>query len=295
MKRGQRHDTFTLKHVQSSLGLSRTVITGLIDAGFVAPQRGARNEYRFSFQDLMLLRTAHELRDARVAPRDIVQALNSLRVVMPAGSPLTGVRITGLGAQAVVRDPSGRPRELATGQFVFDFDAPARPADVAPRAAAALRLPRATPDRGRAEQPAPPEPLPTIEQAFADAASIEHSDPDAALTRYRQVLAVQPKHVNATLNLSALLIERDRSDEARALCSALIGRGVDHPLLRFNLAIALENLGEPRRALAAYRRAIELDPAFADAHYNAACLLEKLNDSRAALRHFNAYRRLQRG
>ncbi len=40
------------------LGLSRGVITGLIASGFVAPSRGPRNEYRFTFQDVVLLRTA---------------------------------------------------------------------------------------------------------------------------------------------------------------------------------------------------------------------------------------------
>jgi hypothetical protein len=34
------------------LGLSRTVVSVLVAAGFVTPQRGPRDEQRFSFQNL---------------------------------------------------------------------------------------------------------------------------------------------------------------------------------------------------------------------------------------------------
>jgi len=70
---------FSLRHVQEMLGLSRTVLSGLIAAGFVTPARGPRNELRFSFQDLMLLRTAHALHAARIPPRKILHSLAKLR------------------------------------------------------------------------------------------------------------------------------------------------------------------------------------------------------------------------
>ena len=52
---------YTLRSIEEMLGLGRSVITGLITAGFVSPSRGARTEYRFSFQDVVRLgpRTSH--------------------------------------------------------------------------------------------------------------------------------------------------------------------------------------------------------------------------------------------
>lgn len=47
-------------------------------------------------------------------------------------------------------------------------------------------------------------------------------------------------------------------------------------------------------AEAAYRSALALAPDLADAHYNAARLHEQLGDAQRAVRHFSAYRRLQR-
>jgi hypothetical protein len=69
---------YRLKRVREMLGLSRTVVTGLIRAGFVSPQRGSRNEYQSSFQDLMLLRTAQALQKGGVPPRKILRSLAKL-------------------------------------------------------------------------------------------------------------------------------------------------------------------------------------------------------------------------
>jgi len=64
----------TLRSLQQLLGISRRVISHLIGAGFVQPARGPRNEYRFSFQDIVLLRTAHALQQANIPPRRIVRS-----------------------------------------------------------------------------------------------------------------------------------------------------------------------------------------------------------------------------
>jgi len=45
-------------------------------------------------------------------------------------------------------------------------------------------------------------------------------------------------------------------------------------------------------AISAYRRAIELVPQYADAHYNLALAVERTGERRRALRHWMAYARL---
>jgi tetratricopeptide (TPR) repeat protein len=47
-------------------------------------------------------------------------------------------------------------------------------------------------------------------------------------------------------------------------------------------------------ALESYNTSLRLAPELADAHYNAARLHEQLGDAKKALRHLNAYRRLER-
>ena len=94
------------------LGLSRGVISGLVDSGFVTPSRGPGNALRFTFRDVVLLRTAVELQAARIAPRRILAALRKLRASLPAEMPLTGLRITAAATTSpcATAARSGRPR-----------------------------------------------------------------------------------------------------------------------------------------------------------------------------------------
>jgi tetratricopeptide (TPR) repeat protein len=266
------------------LGLSRRTVTGLIDAGFVAPLRGPRNAYRFSFQDLMLLRTAFTLQQARIAPRKILRSLAKLKADLPQELPLTGLRITAVGADVAVRDRSGQ-WQADTGQWLMDFELVPVGAQVSmlSKAPGTLHAP-----------PAAPVAAASSPDWFGHAQSLEASDPLAAEAAYRQAITSDPGQPGPYLNLGAMLCESGRCDEAVELYERAVATVGDDPLIHFNHAIALEDQQRPDRAATAYGRALELDGQFADAHYNLGMLLERQGDGKGALRHFNAYRRLQR-
>ena len=57
-------DTFSVRDVERVLRLSRSTVQGLIKVGFVKPTRGPRREYRFTFQDMIVLRAARALQQA---------------------------------------------------------------------------------------------------------------------------------------------------------------------------------------------------------------------------------------
>ena len=79
MNRRNQSNDYSLRSLQSLLGVSRRVLSGLIEAGFVHPARGRRNELRFSFQDVVVLRTAFQLQSAKVSSRKIIRALAKLK------------------------------------------------------------------------------------------------------------------------------------------------------------------------------------------------------------------------
>ena len=112
--------TYTIRGIQEMLGLSRGVIAGLIASGFVAPRRGKRNEYRFTFRDVVVLRTAVELQSAQIPPRRILAALRKLRATLPAELPLSGLRITAVGKDIAVRE-GGTQWSPESGQLQMDF------------------------------------------------------------------------------------------------------------------------------------------------------------------------------
>ena len=267
---------YSLSRVQDTLGLSRTVIRQLIEEGFVSPGRGPRNELRFSFQDLVLLRTAYGLQRASIPPRKIVEALTALRSTLPEELPLTGLRISAEGASVVVRERDG-PRDAVTGQLVMDFAV--SPSNQGPEVT--VLSPTESPTLA----------MSGADELFRRAEQTEATNRLEAEVAYRKVIALDPTYVEAFVNLGAMLCEESRCEEAVWLYEAALAAGNADPMLHFNHAIALEDVGRLQEALASYELAVKLDPAFADAHYNAGCLMEKLGDGQGAVRHFSAYRR----
>jgi len=60
----------------------------------------------------------------------------------------------------------------------------------------------------------------------------------------------------------------------------------------FDLGNVLDELQRLDESIAAYRRAVALAPRYADAHYNLALAYERTGEHRHALRHWQAYVRL---
>jgi tetratricopeptide (TPR) repeat protein len=269
--------TFTLRRVQAMLGLSRRIVTGLIDAGFVSPTRGRRNEWRFTFQDVALLRTAHALQAQEIPQRRIVRSLARLRSTLPEELPLSGLRITAIGADVAVRDRSGRWRS-DSGQLLLDFD-------VAPVAGSVTLLERTAARHARA---------PDAHELYQRALRLERSDPAAAEAIYLQALAIDPALEDAYLNLGTMFDAAGRYSELVRLCDAALGHCPGSALLHFNRGVALDQLEHLEEAAASYERSLAIDATLADAHYNLAQLHEQAGDERGALRHYSAYRRLQK-
>ena len=90
----------------------------------------------------MLLRTAHALQASKIPPRKILRSLARLKATLPQELPLTGLRITAIGADVAVRDRNGQ-WQADSGQLLMDFD-------VAPLAGSVAFLARDT------SPPAPP-------------------------------------------------------------------------------------------------------------------------------------------
>src|SRR6185436_8890877 len=88
--------------------------------GIVTPQRSDAGRATFTFQDLVLLRTAKGLIDANVPPRRITKALQALASQLPTDRPLSAVRVQIDGDRVIVRDSSSS-WEPESKQTVLDF------------------------------------------------------------------------------------------------------------------------------------------------------------------------------
>ncbi len=277
---------YSTRDVAALLGIPVSQVRSYVRSGFLVPAQGPRGEHRFTFQDLILLRTAKGLVEARVPQRRIVLALRNLREQLPEGRPLTGVRISAQGHHVVVRD-GGEVWNPESGQALLDFEV----SELA-REAASLEQRRQSARLSEKVEELQEDDFDSAEAWFERGAELEPDDPAAAEEAYRQALEIDPAMADARLNLGRLLHEAGRTVEAEGhYRRALESRPNDATAL-FNLGVALQDLGRPAEAAEVYERALETDPALADAHYNLAVVYEELGSKGPAIGHLKSYKRL---
>src|SRR3989442_2162226 len=270
---------YTSRDVAKLLGLTVAQVRGFARDGFLTPGRGPRDELQFSFQDLVILRTAKGLVAARIATRRSRRALRRLRTELHRGRSLAEVRITAEDDRMVVSDGESTWRPEAD-QMQIDFaisDLATRAAPMARRAARAARL---------VEQDL------SAQDWYDLGLELEVAAPIEARDAYRRALELDAHHADAHVNLGRLLHEQGLVEEAERHYRLALRESPEHATAAFNLGIALEDLGRPADAIDAYPAALATDPRLPDAHYNVPRLYGQLGQKAPALRHLSSYRRL---
>ncbi len=275
--------SYSVRDVERVLQLSRSTLQGLIDGGFVRPARGARRQYEFSFQDLIVLRAARALTQARVPPKRIHRALKELRRDLPEEMPLSGISITAVGDRVVVREGKSR-WQVDDGQYVLGLDVSVNAGELrvveVPAPALAPALVASGPDPADSDL------------WFATGVELEQTDPRKAQEAYERAVAVDPTHLAAWINWGRLAHEQGQLKKAENIYRRALSHVEPDSVLMFNLGVVLEDQGRTRAALEAYQHAITADPALADGHFNLARLYESFGQPQHAIRHLGQYRRL---
>src|SRR5258708_1306776 len=198
--------------VERLLRLPRNAVRAFVAAGFVKPARGARNTWLFSFQDLILLRTAQALADAQVPQRRITRSMKELRRLLPESMPLSGLSIGAVGDRVVVREGmrlrgwrrgavgdrggggEGAGRwQAESGQYLLEFEGD--PANDSLKVV-------------RHETPAPT--ADDAEAWYGRGVAFEEANPEAAIEAYERTIAADPSRLDARINLGRLLHEAGR-------------------------------------------------------------------------------------
>jgi tetratricopeptide (TPR) repeat protein len=298
-------ESYGVADVARMLHLSRGTIRGLISRGFVNPARGPRREYRFSFQDLVTLRAARALVQAKVPARRIGRSLSALRRQLPKSVPLAGFTICAMGNQVVVGRGGGNRWQAETGQYLLELDVSVAGDSLqiteikrksGPAGDAGAERESASGGAGRqgASQPDTASSLGSLDahEWFERGLATEDHDVAAALEAYERCRALDAQHLGARINLGRLLHDAGRLDEAQHVYREAVSECEPDPTLFFNLGVLLEDASRNEEAVAAYQQALAEDPDFSDAHYNLARLYEVLGKPQHAIRHLGIYRRL---
>jgi len=302
---------FGTADVTRIVGISQAALRALVRERHVSPERGARGALRFTFQDLIALRTARALSAAGLPTRRITRALRELRQHLPAQLPLSGLSIRAGGEHVIVRE-AGAEWEGGSGQYLLSLEVTldrrglrlTEPASASPstlRPAPSSATPSATPSAASSAAPsgdaghATPAPGSSavgedVELLFCDALDSEDGDAASAVLLYRRCLNVDPRHVEARINLARLLHESGDIAAAERLYQHVTCR--NDAVAQFNLAVLLEDQGRLPEAIERYLSALALDPGLADAHYNLARLYDLQGNAPHTIRHLRAFQRL---
>jgi tetratricopeptide (TPR) repeat protein len=268
---------YTTREVADVLGLPTSRILSWTRRGLLTPERGAGGAYLYSFQDIVLLRTARELLDAKVPTRRVREALEALRKQLPVGRPLSAVRVSAVGDRVLVREDDS-VWEPDSGQIQMDFSV----ADVAAQAEPIARRALASADVSTM----------AADDWYDSALDLEAVALDQAATAYRHALALDAHHAEAHLNLGRLLHEGGELAEARSHYFAAVESDPESARARYNLGVVLEDMGDRKDAITAYEAALALDDRLATAHFNLSRLFEADGREADALQHLVAYKRL---
>jgi tetratricopeptide (TPR) repeat protein len=234
----------------------------------------------YSFQDLGQLRILRALREDAVPSSSIRESVLAMKAVAGMANPLLEARVVRTGTRLVFRH-RGATVDPIRRQLLFDFESSAQPGQ-ASRATAACPMLRggATASNG-------------IQELFQAAVLAEESgNKQRAIALYEEILAIDPDYAAACINLGTVFFHLRQYGRAEELYRHATESDPDYVLAYFDLGNVLDELERLDESIAAYQRAVALSPRYADAHYNLALAFERCNRNRDALRHWQAYLKL---
>jgi tetratricopeptide (TPR) repeat protein len=133
----------------------------------------------------------------------------------------------------------------------------------------------------------------SVQARFLAAVQAEEAgEKHAAIALYEEILKIDPQYAAAYINLGTINFHLRQFSRAEELYRRATLADPGYVLAFFDLGNVLDELQRLDESIAAYRRAVALAPRYADAHYNLALAYERTGEHRQALRHWQAYVRL---
>jgi tetratricopeptide (TPR) repeat protein len=249
-------------------------------AGIISPKD------QYSFEDLSQLRSLRDLQAHAARTRTRISA-RSIRISIEAMQRVAGMKNPLLESSAVRRGShlafrlNGVLVDPLTQQMAFDFDATARSRR---EIVCSVEPGPQTPAQRNA----------ALQEMFLHAVQLEEKAatiPQAA-SLYEAILALEPAHAPALINLGTIYYNMRQFDLAETLYRRATIADPDYALAFFDLGNVLDEMHHLDEATVAYQKAVALLPQYADAHYNLALAYERQGQKRRALRHWLTYVRL---
>ena len=265
---------YSTREVSELIGMKPDQVRHYVRRELIDPDRTDSGEYRFNFQDVVLLRTAKGLLDANVSSRKTYQILLKLQQELSHVDSLASVRIFADGNNVVVREDN-RLWEAESGQAQLDFSVAELADNVATLANRNLIIAKEGDELDSDEW-------------YNLGLDLEEVEPERAPEAYRRAIELNPSNADAHVNLGRLMQLKGNIKLAKRHYERALEAVQNHQLAFYNLGTLFDELDELDQAAEYYRRA----PSVPDAHYNLARIFELKGDELSAQRHMRNYRSL---
>jgi tetratricopeptide (TPR) repeat protein len=268
--------SYSRQDVLRILQIGSRQLQGWERAGIVPQQQS------YSFQDLGQLRILRALREEDVSVASIRHSIVAMKAVAGMANPLMEASLVRTGTRLAFRH-HGAMVDPIRRQLLFDFErleqgyGPSVSSEPLP-----LRKPAAGTPRG-------------VQEMFLEAVQAEEAgEKNRAIQLYQEIMELDPSFAPAWINLGTIHFHLREFGLAEQLYRRATEIDPTYVLAFFDLGNVLDELQRPDESITAYRRAVALAPGYADAHYNLALAHERKGEARAALRHWQAYARLDK-
>ncbi|HEX4168041.1 MAG TPA: tetratricopeptide repeat protein [Bryobacteraceae bacterium] len=236
---------------------------------------------QYKFSDLLALKRLARLREENAHPRQIQQAMRSLRAVLQH-APHLGEDVQVYKDGRRVRIQIGKQKmEPSSGQLLFDFaEDELKKLLHLPMAA---RSSTAIAERLRNKLDA--------DRWFEHGLELEQTGAplEEIIEAYTKAAELDPQSAGARVNLGTVFFNGHAWADAEAQYQAALTIDPDYALPHFNLGNLYDERGDIPNALHHYCEAIRIYPAYADAHYNLALLYQSTGDLLNAMKHWRCY------
>ena len=266
-----RVTTYSRQDALRILQISIHQLQGWERAGLIPHQE------TYSFQDLGQLRTLRALREEAVPAASIRHSILAMKAVAGMTNPLLEACVVRNGTRIAFRH-HGAMVDPIRRQLLFDFDRAGENEQSTPTLGPATMR--------RADTAAPHG---VQDRFFAAVQAEEAGEKERAIALYEEILAIDPHYAAAYINVGTMQFHLHQFERAEELYRRATEADPAYALAFFDLGNVLDELERLDESIAAYHRAVELAPRYADAHYNLALAYERMGRHRAALRHWQAY------
>jgi tetratricopeptide (TPR) repeat protein len=268
--------SYSRQDVLRILQIGSRQLQGWERAGIVPQQQS------YSFQDLGQLRILRALREEDVSVASIRHSIVAMKAVAGMANPLMEASLVRTGTRLAFRH-RGAMVDPIRRQLLFDFER--LELGSGPSVSSEpllLRKPAAGTPRG-------------VQEMFLEAVQAEEAgEKNRAIQLYQEIMELDPSFAPAWINLGTIHFHLREFGLAEQLYRRATEIDPTYVLAFFDLGNVLDELQRPDESITAYRRAVALAPGYADAHYNLALAHERKGEARAALRHWQAYARLDK-